>query len=49
VFKNEEEPKDWEIKDEKPPDKLVKKWEAEDSLAETVACASCKKKSLKIT
>jgi hypothetical protein len=40
----DDEPKDWEIEDEEPPEKLKRKW-FEDSLSfkETVECPFCRK------
>ena len=45
MFDDEEEPKDWEIEDEEPPEKLRRKW-IEDGLSsrETVDCPACRKK-----
>ena len=41
---DEEEPKDWEIKEEVPSDKLKYKWAQEDwEGAPPVICPSCKK------
>lgn len=42
----DDEPKDWEIEDEEPPEKLKKKWEEETGLRETVTCPSCRKQVL---
>ena len=36
MFDDDEGPKDWEIKDEEPPEKLQKKWEREE--AQGVLC-----------
>lgn len=39
----DEEPKDWEIREEQPPEKLRQKWDAEEHRgSEPVACFSCK-------
>ncbi len=41
---DDEEPKDWEIKDEEPPERLRKKWENEETtVSPIVVCPSCKK------
>ena len=40
----DEEPKDWEVKDEEPPERLQKKWEKEEAIApRNIVCPSCKK------
>ena len=45
MFDDEEEPKDWEIEDENPPEKLRRKWIEDDlSPKEAVDCPACKKK-----
>lgn len=42
----EKGPRDWEIKDEEPPEKLQKKWDREESLGTcVVVCPSCKKET----
>ena len=42
----EEDPKEWEIKDEEPPAALRKKWEREEiSGPKSVLCPSCKKET----
>lgn len=39
-----EEPKDWEIKDEEPPERLQRKWAVEDNASyESALCSSCGK------
>jgi len=43
MFDDDEGPKDWEIKDEEPPEKLQKKWEREE--AQGVLCPSCKRET----
>ncbi len=44
MFENDDELKDWEVKDEVPPKRLEDKWFKESlSFKETVACPSCKK------
>ena len=46
MFENDEGPKDWELKDEEPPDRLQKKWEQEeDSDPGRIVCPSCKKEA----
>ena len=43
-YDDEEEPKDWEIKDEVPSEKLRYKWAQEDwEGAPNITCPSCKK------
>ncbi len=43
---DDEEPKDWEMKDEEPPERLQKKWERDETAAsKTVVCSSCKKET----
>ncbi len=40
----EEEPKDWEMKDEDPPESLKRKWEWDEAPDRgTVICPACKK------
>lgn len=42
----EEGPKDWEIQDEDPPERLQKKWEREEARGPRMAvCPSCKKET----
>ncbi len=42
----EEDPKDWEIRDEEPPETLKRKWEREETAGpQTVTCRSCKKET----
>ena len=44
MFDDDEGPKDWEIKDEEPPEHLQKKWEQEEAPgSQPVICPSCKK------
>jgi hypothetical protein len=39
-------PKDWEVKDEEPPEALKKKWEREEALgSRPVVCPACKKET----
>jgi hypothetical protein len=39
-------PKDWEIKDEEPPEALKRKWEREETTGpKAVLCRSCKKET----
>ena len=46
MFDHDESPKDWEMKDEEPPEKLRKKWEKEETaIPRTVICPSCKKET----
>lgn len=43
---DDEGPKDWEIKDEEPPDRLQQKWEREESEGfKRAVCPSCKKET----
>ena len=43
MFDSEEEPKDWEIEEEKPSEKLKRKWAQEDwEGQQPVHCPSCK-------
>jgi len=40
----EEEPKDWEVREEEPPERLQKKWDREETAVPRMAvCPSCKK------
>ncbi len=42
----DEGPKDWEVKDEEPPERLQKKWEREETKGpRTVVCSSCKQET----
>jgi hypothetical protein len=42
----EEDPKDWEIKDEEPPGALKRKWEREEGTGpKTVLCPFCEKET----
>ena len=44
MFDEEEGPKDWELKEEEPPETLKRKWEREErSGSVSVVCPSCKK------
>lgn len=46
MFDADEGPKDWDIKDEDPPERLQKKWEREEAPgSELVVCPSCKKET----
>ena len=46
MFDGDEEPRNWEIKDEEPPEPLRKKWEREEvSGSKQVVCPSCKKET----
>ena len=46
MFDDEEGPKDWEIKDEEPPEQLQKKWDREEAAgSKRVICSSCKKET----
>lgn len=41
----EDDPKDWETRDEVPPERLQKKWDREEfSELPAVVCFSCKKR-----
>lgn len=41
---DEEEPKEWEIEEEKPPERLERKWDEEEKvIQEPVPCPSCRK------
>ena len=43
---DDEGPKDWEIRDEEPPEALKRKWEEEEARGfKTVVCSSCKKET----
>ena len=47
MFEDDDEPKEWEIKDEIPPKELEDKWFKESlSFRETVTCPSCAKELL---
>ena len=44
MLDNDEGPKDWELKDEEPPERLQKKWDQEEApCSQPVICPSCKK------
>jgi hypothetical protein len=44
MLDDNDEPHDWEIKDEEPPEHLRKKWDREeDSDARAIVCPSCKR------
>ncbi|HNX69316.1 MAG TPA: hypothetical protein PLL75_04535 [Candidatus Omnitrophota bacterium] len=45
MFQGDEEPKEWEVGEEVPPEKLRKKWEAEDRETGSWVCASCKRET----
>ena len=46
MLHDDEEPHDWEIKDEEAPERLQKKWEQEEaSGSRPVVCPSCKKET----
>ena len=46
MFDDDEGPKDWEVKDEEPPEHLRKKWEHDEaSGSKQVVCSSCKKET----
>jgi hypothetical protein len=46
MFESDEGPKDWEVKDEEPPEALKKKWERDEEPARgTVVCPVCKKET----
>jgi hypothetical protein len=43
VFQGDDESKDWEMKEEEPPQPLKEKWARDEILGpETVICPSCK-------
>ena len=41
----DEGPKDWEWKEEEPPEALKKKWEQEEASSQKVICPSCAKET----
>lgn len=44
MFYDDEEPKDWEIEDQDPPEQLKRKWIVEDlKPQDPIVCPSCKK------
>ena len=46
MLDDREGPKDWEIKDEDPPEGLRRKWDREEVAgSKTVICSSCKKET----
>lgn len=46
MFGDDEGPKDFEIKDEEPPETLKRKWEREEAAGSSVlVCPSCKKET----
>ena len=46
ILNDGEEPHDWEMKDEEPPEQLQKKWEQEEARGpQTAVCLSCKKET----
>lgn len=46
MFDAEEEPKDWEVKDEEPPESLQRKWDREAAQGpRIVLCPGCHKES----
>lgn len=46
MMNEDEEPRDWEMKDEEPPEQLRRKWEREEDRGpQTVVCSSCKKET----
>jgi len=43
---DDEEPRDWELRDEEPPESLRRKWEREEVLGpQKVMCPSCEKET----
>ncbi|HOG24207.1 MAG: hypothetical protein BWY44_01082 [Candidatus Omnitrophica bacterium ADurb.Bin292] len=45
MFQEDDEPKEWEMKEEEPPRVLKEKWARDEILGpETVMCPSCKKR-----
>jgi hypothetical protein len=46
MMHDDEEPHDWEIKDEEPPERLQKKWDREKVQGHRkIVCRSCKKET----
>ena len=46
ILNDDEGPKDWEMKDEEPPEHLREKWEKEEAVDSPKAvCPSCKKET----
>lgn len=46
MMNEDEGPRDWEMKDEEPPEQLQKKWEREEASGPKAAvCPSCKKET----
>ncbi len=46
ILPDDEETRDWEMKDEEPPEQLRKKWEREEAEGfKAVVCPSCKKET----
>ncbi len=46
MFDDNEGPKDWELKDEEPPQRLQKKWDREETAEpKLIVCSSCKKEA----
>ena len=44
MTQDDEDPKDWEMEDEDPPENLKRKWIEQEYFGnKTVVCASCKK------
>ena len=44
---DDEDPKEWEVRDEEPPEVLKRKWESEESAGlQRIVCPSCKKETL---
>lgn len=46
MLDDDEGPKDWEVRDEEPPETLKRKWEREEAEGfKTAVCPSCKKET----
>lgn len=45
MFDHDEESKEWEVRDEEPPETLKRKWDLEAMRPQTFFCSSCKKET----
>ena len=45
ILNDDDGPKDWEVKDEEPPEHLRKKWEEETPSLKRVVCPACGKET----
>ena len=45
MFDHDEVSKEWEVRDEEPPETLKRKWDLEAMRPKTVFCSSCKKET----